>query len=60
MDASIFSDNWIKAIVLDYSYVCAWGIGMLGVVLKMIAIKHPNVPTNTIIELFATVLRIKK
>jgi hypothetical protein len=50
MDAAWFSDNWIKAILLDYSYVC----GLLGVILsawlKALAIRHPEVPSDAILD----------
>jgi ABC-type uncharacterized transport system permease subunit len=44
----IFSDNWWKWLLSNYSY----SIGLLIGLFKAWAIVNPNVPSNKIIDLF--------
>ena len=47
------SNNWINAVLSNYSIAIAAIPAIIGTVLKVIAILNPNVPTDKIRDLLA-------
>ena len=50
------SDNWIKAVWSDYSYICGLAGIIAGAGLKALAIRHPEVPSDKILDYLGKVV----
>ena len=59
MDGPFLSDVWIKDFLSNYSIICGLASAVAVGLLKILAIRHPNVPTNKIIE-YLTSLKIRR
>jgi len=53
MDFILFTDSWWNWFLHEY----AFSIGVIWALLKMLAILHPGVETNKIMELLATTFK---
>ena len=53
----LFSNDWVAWIFSAYSLFMMWLVSVVGALLKIIAIRHPGVPTNAIMDLIKVIFK---
>lgn len=53
----LFSNDWLNWFFSTYGFFVAWVSSIVGAILKIIAIRNPNVPTNGIMDLIKVIFR---